>query len=71
MKRQTAEQRRAEFTKWFAAFGTIQFSRVERTGGPDAPLQVQVKGSKASGVMWIEIDDDTSKIRGIRVEVGK
>ena len=70
-KKQTAEQRKAEFTKWFAAFGTIQFNRVERNGGPDSPLQVFVKGSKASGVMWIDVDDDTSKIRGIRVEMDK
>jgi hypothetical protein len=70
-KAQTATQRKAEFTKWFGAFGTIKFQRIERNGPPDAPLQVHVKGSKASGVMWIDIDDDTSKIRGIRVEMDK
>ena len=39
-----------------ADFGKIQFSRVERNG-PDAPLQVTVKGSVASGVMWIDLDE--------------
>jgi hypothetical protein len=71
VKKQSPEQRKADFTKWFAGFGTIKFQRVNRNGGPDSPLEVQVKGSKASGVMWIDIDDDTSKIRGIRVEMEK
>jgi hypothetical protein len=65
LKRQTAEQRKAEYTKWHKAFGTIKFDRVERNG-MDAPLEITVKGSVASGVMWIEIDDDTSKLVGVK-----
>lgn len=66
-KTQTAEQRKADYTKWFAAYGEIKFERVERNG-MDAPLQVFVKGSVASGVMWLDVDDDSSKLAGVRVE---
>lgn len=66
-KKQTADQRKAEFTKWHTAFGTIKFERVERNG-PDAPLQVFVKGSIASGVMWLDIDDMSSKLAGVKAD---
>lgn len=65
LKRQTADQRKAEYTKWHKAFGTIKFERVERNG-MDAPLQISVKGSVASGVMWIDLDDATSKLAGVK-----
>lgn len=70
LKKQTADQRKAEFTKWHAAFGTIQFQRVERNG-PDAPLQVFVKGTVASGTMWIDVDDMSSKLSGVKAEAEK
>lgn len=68
LKKQTVEQRKADYTKWHKAFGAIKFERVERNG-IDAPLQVFVKGSTASGVMWIDLDDATSKLTGVRVDV--
>jgi len=67
-KSQTPAQRKAELDKLQAAFGKIGFERVERNGGPDAPLQVFVKGSTASGVLWIGLDEDTSKFTSLKPE---
>jgi hypothetical protein len=68
-KRQTADERKKEYLKMHADLGAIQIGRVERNG-PDAPLQAFVKGSVASGVLWIDLDD-ASRIDGIRAEVDK
>jgi hypothetical protein len=70
-KSQTPAQRKADLEKMRAAFGTIAFGRVERNGGPDAPLQVSVKGSVGEGVLWIGLDDDTSKFMSIKPEFPK
>lgn len=70
LKRQTAEARKKEYTAWFAGFGSIRFARVQRDGD-DVPLEIEVQGSAASGVMWIDLDDATSKLAGIRAEVAK
>jgi hypothetical protein len=67
-KSQTPAQRKAELDKMQAAFGKIDFGRVERNGGPDAPLQVFIKGSAASGVLWIGLDEDTSKFTSLKPE---
>ncbi len=40
-----------------ATFGTIQVQNLMRNGGPDAPLQVNVKGTVASGSLWMDLDD--------------
>jgi hypothetical protein len=68
-KRQTPDERKAAYTKMHTTFGTIQFNRVERNG-PEAPLQAFVKGSAASGVFWIDLDE-SSRIDGLRTEVEK
>ena len=68
-KRQTTDERKAAYLKIRSTFGTIQFSRVERDG-PEAPLQVSVKGSTASGVFFIDLDE-SSRIDGLRTEVEK
>jgi len=65
-KRQTADDRKKAYAKWHADFGTIKFERVERRG-PDAPLQIFFKGSVASGVMWMDLDD-SSRIDSVKVE---
>lgn len=70
LKKQTPEQRKAEYLKWFAALGAIKFQRVERNG-MDAPLQVAVKGSVASGTIWLDVDDNSSKIDGVKAEAEK
>ena len=64
----TPAQRKAEFDKIRAAFGTVAFERIERNGGPDAPLQVFIKGSTASGVIWIGLDEDTSRFTSVKPE---
>ncbi|HET9371254.1 MAG TPA: hypothetical protein VFO19_13430 [Vicinamibacterales bacterium] len=69
LKSQTADERRQAYVKMRADFGTIAFERVERRG-PDAPLEINVKGSVASGTMTIELDDD-HKIDGIKSSVTK
>jgi hypothetical protein len=69
LKRQTPDERKAAYTKMHSTFGTIQFNRVERNG-PEAPLQAFVKGSAASGVFWIDLDE-SSRIDGLRTEVAK
>lgn len=70
-KAQTPAQRKADFDKLHAGFGKIEFGRVERNGGPDAPLQVFVKGSLGEGVLWIALDDDTSRFISIKPEFPK
>jgi hypothetical protein len=67
-KSQTPEQRATEYKKLRADFGTIQFQRVERQG-PDAPLEIEVKGSVASGTFWIELDEN-HRVAGIRARAG-
>lgn len=68
LKTQTPAERKADFDRMRAAFGTIDFDRIERNGGPDAPLQVFVKGSIANGVIWIGLDEDTSKFVSVKPE---
>lgn len=53
-----------------AKFGTIQIQNVERNGGPDAPIQVNIKGTVASGSLWMDIDDG-SFFDSIKGEVQK
>jgi hypothetical protein len=67
-KSQAPAQRKAVLDKLQASFGKIGFERIERNGGPDAPLQVFVKGSSASGVLWIGLDEDTSKFTSLKPE---
>jgi hypothetical protein len=71
LKAQTPAQRKADWDKLHASFGTIAFPRLERNGGPDAPLQVFVKGSLGEGVIWIGLDEDTSKFTSIKTEFPK
>ena len=68
-KRQTPAERKSLFTKLVADFGTIQFQQVERNG-PDAPLEISVRGSVASGRWWIDLDE-SSRLDGLRAEVVK
>jgi hypothetical protein len=70
LKSQTADQRAKAVAKLRTDFGTIAVQRVERQGGPDAPLQVFVKGSTASGVLWIDLDDN-SHFMSLKGEVRK
>ena len=69
LKSQTAAARKAAFAKMVKEFGAIKIERVERNG-PEAPLEAFVKGTVASGVFWIELDE-SSRFAGIRTEVVK
>lgn len=68
LKAQTPAQRKADWEKMHSSFGAIAFGRVERNGGPDAPLQITVKGALGDGVLWISLDDDTSRFTSIKPE---
>jgi hypothetical protein len=69
LKSQTAAQRRQSYTAMHAAFGTIAFNQVERSS-PDSPLQVFVKGSAGSGIMWITLADE-HRIDDVKAEPDK
>ena len=68
LKKQTPDQRKKLHTDLRAQFGTIAVQQLSRMGGPDAPLQVIVKGTVASGSLWIELDDE-SRFDSIKGEV--
>ncbi len=71
LKSQTPAQRKADFEKLRAGFGAIAFDHIERNGGPDAPLQVFVKGAAGAGVIWIGLDEETSKFVSMKPEFPK
>ena len=67
LKKQTPAQR-AEVHKQIAdRFGTISVGAARREG-PDAPLQLMVKGSKADGTIVVDLDLGSPKIFSIGVE---
>lgn len=68
LKQQTVEQRAAVHAEIASRFGTVGVERVIREGGPDAPLRMQLKGSKASGVLVLNVDGSSPKISGLRLE---
>jgi hypothetical protein len=55
LKQQSAADRHALHQKVAATFGEISIGGVRREG-PDGPMLLQVKGSKADGVIEMEID---------------
>ena len=69
LKKETPEQRAAIHKQINDRSGSIGLNGVRREG-PDAPLQAMVKGSKAEGIIRIELDFDTPKIVSIAVEGG-
>ncbi|HYE87498.1 MAG TPA: serine hydrolase domain-containing protein [Vicinamibacterales bacterium] len=69
LKQQTAEQRAALHKQIADRFGSITINGVRREG-PDAPLQVIVKGSKADGEIRVELDGGSPKIFSINVDGG-
>ena len=67
LKQQTREQRAALHQQIADRFGTVARGGVQREG-PDAPLLINVKGSKASGVVVVAVDDSVFKITGISLD---
>jgi D-alanyl-D-alanine carboxypeptidase len=56
LKSQTVEERRRQFDRIRTEFGFLAVNGVERRG-PAAPLELQIKGTKRSGVLAIALDD--------------
>jgi hypothetical protein len=71
LKAQTPAQRKALFDTVRAACGTVEFEQLMREGGPDAPLQIPVKGATGAGVIWVDLDDATHKFAAVRFEPAK
>jgi len=69
-KRNTPDSLKKIHADLKAKFGTVQIQNVQRNGGPDAPLQIIVKGTVASGSIWMDLDDD-SFFDSIKGEVEK
>ena len=55
LQKQTRDQRAEQYRQIADRFGTVAMEAVRRQG-PDAPLELQVKGSKSSGTIAVDID---------------
>src|SRR5215213_4500264 len=47
-------------------FGTVALGQVSRMG-PDAPLELSVSGSKASGTISLSIDGDVARVLDLKI----
>ncbi|HWI20437.1 MAG TPA: serine hydrolase domain-containing protein [Vicinamibacterales bacterium] len=70
LKTQTREQRAAMHAQIAERFGTIAIERVIREGGPDAPLQLHVKGAMGTGVIALHLDEPTATIANLVIASG-
>ena len=68
LQKQTREQRAEQYRQIADRFGTIALDGVRREG-PDAPLQLMVKGSKSSGVIEVDVDA-VAKVVAIAITPG-
>ena len=66
LQKQTPEARATIYQQLVDEFGTVTRGPVTRQG-PDAPLEMSVKGTKGSGVIALELEPGTPKIAGLRV----
>lgn len=64
-----AAQRAQMYKQLVTDFGTIAINGVRREG-PDAPLQMQVKGSNGSGTFILGVNGETPRILSFGVEAG-
>jgi CubicO group peptidase (beta-lactamase class C family) len=71
LKTQSAEERKQQYERLRAALGNIAFDRVTRRG-PDAPLELNVKGSTGtSGVISLELEESSPmRIANLALYVG-
>ena len=68
LQQQSRDQRAELYRELVDRFGTIEIENVRRQG-PDAPLQINVKGSKAPGVIAMELDPGPPpRIAGLRAQ---
>ena len=72
LKRQSPAERKAAYDKFRAGLGTMTFERATREG-PDAPLDLHVKGSTGgTGVITLDLTEAMPpKITNLKVTVGK
>lgn len=63
------DERASLYRQMVERFGTVALGGVMREG-PDAPLRVNVKGSRASGVILLEMDEGTPR-RIVDLRVGE
>jgi D-alanyl-D-alanine carboxypeptidase len=61
LKQQTREQRAQQYQQIADRFGTVAINGIRRQG-PDAPLEMMVKGSKGAGAIVIDIESETSPL---------
>lgn len=71
LQKYSRDQRAAMYRQLVNDFGTIAIESVRREG-PDAPLQMNINGTKGSGVFAITLDEGaTPRIAGFGVEAGQ
>lgn len=68
LRAETPAQRAAWHQQAVDRFGTMGRERVMRNG-PDAPLDIAIKGSKASGVISVTIDNDNNP-KVLKISIG-
>jgi D-alanyl-D-alanine carboxypeptidase len=70
LQKRSAEERRQIFDRLRTAFGTITPGAVNREG-PNAPLELTVKGTRASGVVTLGLDNASPpRVVSLGVDVG-
>lgn len=67
LKAQTPEDRAALHRQIVDRFGTVARGPVRREG-PEGPLEISVKGTKAEGVIAVHVDDGTFRITRISLD---
>ncbi|MEO7158151.1 MAG: hypothetical protein ABI039_11340 [Vicinamibacterales bacterium] len=67
LKQQTPPDRAALHRQMVDRFGTVARGPVLREG-PDAPLQITLKGSKSSGVLAVSVDDSSFRITNLALD---
>jgi CubicO group peptidase (beta-lactamase class C family) len=69
LQKQTPDARARIYQQLLDEFGTVTRGPVTRQG-PEAPLEMSVKGTRGSGVIALELEPGTPKIAGLRVSSG-
>ena len=69
LQKQTPDARAKMYQQLVDEFGTVTRGPVTRQG-PEAPLEMSVKGTKGSGVIALQLEPGTPKIAGLRVTAG-
>ena len=69
LQKQTRDQRAEQYRQIADRFGTVAMNGVRRQG-PDAPLELMVKGEKGNGSIVVDIEGDTTpRIISLSVDI--